>query len=72
MIEISQIAKQISKNTGLDKEVVEDVCRFPFLFTIEVMKDKGDYHDILFNKLFKFKLKRRFKDNKTKAYSPHE
>lgn len=40
------------------------------MFTIDVMKSDTDYHEILFNKLFKFKLKRRFKDNKTKKYSP--
>jgi hypothetical protein len=35
------------------------------------MKDPEDYREILFNKLFKFKLKSRFKDNKTKNYSPN-
>lgn len=35
------------------------------------MKDPDDYREILFNKLFKFKLKSRFKDNKTKDYSPN-
>lgn len=29
----------------------------------------GDTSDILFNKLFKFKLKRRYKDNKQKEYT---
>lgn len=28
-----------------------------------------DTNDILFNKLFKFKLKRRYKDNKQKEYT---
>ena len=32
------------------------------------MKSK-DTSDILFNKLFKFKLKRRYKDNKQKEYT---
>lgn len=36
------------------------------------MKDETDLHDILFNGLFRFKLKGRFKDNKTKRYSPYE
>ena len=39
-------------------------------YALYVMKDDEDYHDILFNQLFKFKLKGRFKDNKTKPYSP--
>jgi hypothetical protein len=33
------------------------------------MKDDLDTKDILFNKLFKFKLKRRYKENKTKEYT---
>lgn len=33
------------------------------------MKDESDYHDILFNELFKFKLKGRFKNNKHTKYS---
>lgn len=33
------------------------------------MKDETDCHDILFNELFKFKLKRRFKNNKLEKYS---
>lgn len=70
MIDIQSIIKEVSKRTQLDKDLVERVCKFPFLFTIDVMKDEEDTHDILFNQLFKFKLKRRFKENKTKQYSP--
>lgn len=33
------------------------------------MKDDTDTRDILFNELFKFKLKSRFKDNKQKEYT---
>lgn len=33
------------------------------------MKNEEDYRDILFNKLFKFKLKTRYKLNKTNKYS---
>ena len=33
------------------------------------MKDDIDTKDILFNQLFKFKLKRRDKENKTKEYT---
>lgn len=36
------------------------------------MKDETDYHDILFGGLFKFKLKNRFKEDKTKKYSPYD
>ena len=33
------------------------------------MKDGEDTRDILFNQAFKFKLKRRYKQDKTKQYS---
>lgn len=32
------------------------------------MKDDTDIHDILINKLIKFKLKRRYKENKQLKY----
>lgn len=32
------------------------------------MKDEKDVRDILFNSLFKFKLKRRYKENKSNLY----
>ena len=69
MIEIDNIIKQVSKNLNIDKDIVDLVCKHPFKYTIEVMKDPEDYKDILFNQLFKFKLKRRYKENKTKQYS---
>lgn len=69
MIDIENVIKEVSKNTGIDKEIVATICKHPFLYTVEKMKDEQDTKDILFHKLFKFKLKRRFKDNKTKEYS---
>lgn len=69
MTDIAKIAKEVSIRTGIDREVVEDVCKFSFLFTTDVMKDEQDIHDILFNKLFKFKLKTRYKQDKTKPYT---
>ena len=70
MLDINQIVKEVSKRTGIDKEVVDKVCKFPFIFTVDVMKDEMDTHSVLFNKLFKFKLKGRFAKDKTKQYSP--
>lgn len=70
MIQLDTIINQVSKETGIDKEIVEQICKHVFQFTIDVMKDDEDYHDILFNQLFKFKLKGRFKTDKTKKYSP--
>ena len=36
------------------------------------MKDPDDTRDVLINKLFRFKLKKRFKEDKTRNYSPYE
>jgi hypothetical protein len=71
VIEINQIIKEVSELTGIDRNTVEVICKHPFLFTTNIMKDNNDIHDILFAKLFKFKLKERFKKNKTTQYSPH-
>lgn len=70
MIDIEQVSKEVAKRLNLDRDLVKLICKHPFEYTVEVMKDDEDYHDILFNQLFKFKLKGRFKDNKTKPYSP--
>lgn len=69
MIELDQIIKEVSKRTNIDREIVEVVCKHPFLQTVELMKDDTDTRDILFNQLFKFKLKRRYKENKSKEYT---
>lgn len=69
MIELDQVIKEVSKRTNIDREIVEVVCKHPFLQTVELMKDENDTRDILFNQLFKFKLKRRYKENKSKEYT---
>lgn len=69
MIDIEQVIKEVSKRTGIDKETVEVVCKHPFIQTVELMKDDKAIQDILFNQLFKFKLKRRYKENKSKGYT---
>lgn len=70
MIGIDKVIKEVSRRTGEDIELVNAICRHVFKFTVDVMKDEEDCHDVLFNKLFKFKLKPRFKTDKTKPYSP--
>lgn len=69
-MDIRKACKQISKTLNIDEELVYNIVMYEFRFTVNVMKDPNDYRDILFNKLFKFKLKGRFKNNKTKEYSP--
>lgn len=72
MIDIDKVIKEVSKRTGIDIQIVDAVCKHPFKFTVDVMKDDTDNHDILFNGLYRFKLKGRFKNNKNKQYSPYE
>lgn len=68
MIDIDSISREISKETGYDFDVVKKVCQHVFKQTEQIMKSEYT-SDILFNKLFKFKLKRRYKDNKQKEYT---
>lgn len=70
MTDLEQAVKHISNKTGIDSQEVKNIIQYAFKFTIDVMTDEKDTHDILFNKLFKFKLKSRFKENKNKNYSP--
>ena len=69
MIDIEDVIKEVAKNTGIDREIVEKVCKHVFIQTIDTMKDDVNTSDILFNELFKFKLKRRFNENKQQKYS---
>ena len=68
MIDIDSVAREVSKETGYDLDIVKKVCQHVFKQTEQIMKSE-DASDILFNKLFKFKLKRRYKDNKQKEYT---
>lgn len=70
MKDLDYVIKEVSKRTGVDIDTVDQICKHVFRFTIDVMKDENDYHEVLFSKLFKFKLKGRFKEDKTKNYSP--
>lgn len=61
---LQKMCRKIAKKLNEDYELVKDIVNFQFYFTTEVMKDPEDTHDILFNKLFKFKLKPKFKKQK--------
>lgn len=69
MIELDKVIKEVSKRLDLDKDLVAAVCKHSFKCVVDQMKDEEDVRDILFNQLFKFKLKRRYKENKSKEYS---
>lgn len=68
MITIDDVIKQVSKNLNVDKDIVNIVCKHVFQQTVDIMKS-DDTSDILFNEMFKFKLKRRFKEDKNRQYS---
>lgn len=69
-MQLDKICTKIAKKLNLNKDLVKKVVMYEFKFTTDVMKDSEDYHDILFNGLFRFTLKPRFKIDKTKKYSP--
>ena len=69
MITIDEVIKEVSKNLNLDRDLVATVCKHPFEQTVELMKDPKASQDILFNGLFRFKLKKRYKENKDREYS---
>lgn len=72
MMNIDKVCRQIAKDLNEDPNVVKQIVMHQFQFVMDVMKDKYDTRDVLINKLFRFKLKKRFKDNKQSNYSPYE
>lgn len=69
---IDKVCKEIGNKLNEDSELVKQIVMHQFKFVADVMKDPDDTRDVLINKLFRFKLKGRFKENKTKDYSPYE
>lgn len=69
MIDIDQVIKEVSNQLEVDREIVERTCKHIFTCVVDTMKSDTDDRDILFNNLLKFKLKRRFKENKLQKYT---
>ena len=69
MIDIEKVIKDVSRNLNVDRDIVSLICKHAFTSVVDSMKNDDDTRDILFNKAFKFKLKRRYKEDKTKQYS---
>lgn len=65
---LNDICKKVSKDLNEDLDLVTEIGKFQFKFITDVMKDDTDIHDILINKLIKFKLKKRYKENKQLKY----
>lgn len=72
MMNIDKVCRQIAKDLNEDPNVVKQIVMHQFQFVVDVIKDEDDTRDVLINKLFRFKLKKRFKDNKQSNYSPYE
>lgn len=68
-IDIETVIKEVSIKTGADEHDVAIVCKHVFDQLVKMMKDDENTKDILFNHFMKFKLKRRYKENKTQKYS---
>lgn len=69
---IDTVCKQVSSNLNEDEQIVHQIIMFQFKDIVDKMKDLDFNYDILLNELFKFKLKRRYKNNKTLKYCLHE
>ena len=69
---IDKVCRQIANDLNEDPNVVKQIVMHQFQFVVDVMKDEDDTRDVLINKLFRFKLIKRFKDNKQSNYSPYE
>lgn len=65
---LNDICKKVAKDLNEDLDLVTEIGKFQFKFITDVMKDDTDIHDILINKLIKFKLKTRYKENKQLKY----
>ena len=69
MIDIENVIKEVSSRTDIDIDTVSVVCKHVFSQLVNIMKDDEDTRDILLNNFMKFKLKRRYKENKSKSYT---
>ena len=69
---IDRICKQVAKELNEDVDTVHQIIKFQFEQIVQKMKDIDFTDDILINNLFKFKLKTRYKNNKSLKYCSHE
>lgn len=71
MMDFDKICRLVSKDLNEDLDVVHKIVMFQFKQIVESMKNIDDTRDILINRLFKFKLKTRYKNNKSLKYTAH-
>lgn len=71
-MDIDKVCKRIAKEINTSPELVKEIVMHQFKFVVNVMTDEDDVTDVLINKLFRFSLKKRFKEDKQRNYSPYE
>lgn len=68
MVTIDNVITKVSEDLNIDREQVDLVCKSVFQNTKNIMQTDNT-KDILFNELFKFKLKNKFKPMKKIYYT---
>lgn len=71
MNNFDKICSITAKQLQEDRDLVHKIAMFQFKQIVESMKNIDDTRDILINRLFKFKLKIRYKNNKSLKYTAH-
>lgn len=71
MNNLNKLCNKTAKDLNEDISVVKKIIMFQFKQILERMKDLDDTRDILINRLFKFKLKTRYKENKHLEYKAY-
>lgn len=71
MNNFNKLCKITAKQLQEDRDLVYKISMFQFKQISESIKNIDDTRDILINKLFKFKLKTRYKNNKSLKYTAH-
>ena len=67
-MDLNKACRRIAKENQIDLDLVKKIVMYEFKYTKDMMQSDNT-EDILFNKLFKFKLKTRYKENKNQKYT---
>lgn len=67
-MDLNKACRRIAKENQIDLDLVKKIVMYEFKYTKDIMQSDNT-EDILFNKLFKFKLKTRYKENKNQRYT---
>ena len=67
-MDLNKACRRIAKENQIDLDLVKKIVMYEFKYTKDIMQSDNT-EDILFNKLFKFKIKTRYKENKNQKYT---